>query len=151
MHSGGLLYMVAYNLRKVENRDRYPDPPCFCTVRLNFFCASGPSHGQNRASRCRGTSRLAQLVERKTLNLVVVGSSPTVGNSYHFWCNSMPKKCTPKSVSALLLKGNLPFSDKPRAKLSRYSKMTTVGLEPTIFGSEDRRLIHWATRPFQKF
>ena len=25
------------------------------------------------------TSRLAQLVERKTLNLVVVGSSPTVG------------------------------------------------------------------------
>ena len=26
-----------------------------------------------------GVSRLAQLVERKTLNLVVVGSSPTVG------------------------------------------------------------------------
>ena len=24
---GGLLYMVAYNLRKVENRDRYPAPP----------------------------------------------------------------------------------------------------------------------------
>ena len=33
---GGLLYMVAYNLRKVENRDRYPDPPAlwpeFCPV-----------------------------------------------------------------------------------------------------------------------
>ncbi len=29
--------------------------------------------------------------------------------------------------------------------------MTTVGLEPTIFGSEDRRLIHWATRPCRKF
>ena len=27
-------------------------------------------------------SRLAQLVERKTLNLVVVGSSPTVGVSF---------------------------------------------------------------------
>ena len=27
--------------------------------------------------------------------------------------------------------------------------MTTVGLEPTIFGSEDRRLIHWATRPME--
>ena len=27
---GGLLYMVAYNLRKVENRDRYPDPPLNC-------------------------------------------------------------------------------------------------------------------------
>ena len=26
-YNGGLLYMVAYNLRKVENRDRYPDPP----------------------------------------------------------------------------------------------------------------------------
>ena len=33
-------------------------------------------------ARCRvalESSRLAQLVERKTLNLVVVGSSPTVG------------------------------------------------------------------------
>ena len=29
--------------------------------------------------RLRPESRLAQLVERKTLNLVVVGSSPTVG------------------------------------------------------------------------
>ena len=29
-------------------------------------------------------SRLAQLVERKTLNLVVVGSSPTVGESLLF-------------------------------------------------------------------
>ena len=30
-------------------------------------------------------SRLAQLVERKTLNLVVVGSSPTVGVSNFFF------------------------------------------------------------------
>ena len=29
-------------------------------------------------------SRLAQLVERKTLNLVVVGSSPTVGVVFAF-------------------------------------------------------------------
>ena len=29
-------------------------------------------------------SRLAQLVERKTLNLVVVGSSPTVGEHFFF-------------------------------------------------------------------
>ena len=27
--------------------------------------------------------------------------------------------------------------------------MTTVGLEPTIFGSEDQRLIHWATGPIK--
>ena len=31
------------------------------------------------------TSRLAQLVERKTLNLVVVGSSPTVGGCLIFF------------------------------------------------------------------
>ena len=31
-------------------------------------------------------SRLAQLVERKTLNLVVVGSSPTVGVPFGFFC-----------------------------------------------------------------
>ena len=30
-------------------------------------------------------SRLAQLVECKTLNLVVVGSSPTVGMKYFFF------------------------------------------------------------------
>ena len=30
-------------------------------------------------------SRLAQLVERKTLNLVVVGSSPTVGVLFAFF------------------------------------------------------------------
>ena len=38
--------------------------------------------------RCSGislTARLAQSVERQTLNLVVVGSSPTVGESFDFW------------------------------------------------------------------
>ena len=29
-----------------------------------------------------GAARLAQLAERKTLNLVVVGSSPTVGKTF---------------------------------------------------------------------
>ena len=32
------------------------------------------------------TARLAQSVERKALNLVVVGSSPTVGVFSHHWC-----------------------------------------------------------------
>ena len=46
-------------------------------------------------ARSLTVSRLAQLVERKTLNLVVVGSSPTVGvcfvfdpsvqKTLHFW------------------------------------------------------------------
>ena len=35
----------------------------------------------NRGYDIATTSRLAQLVERKTLNLVVVGSSPTSGNA----------------------------------------------------------------------
>ena len=34
---GGLLYMVAYNLRKVENRDRYPDPPTFAKIIITFL------------------------------------------------------------------------------------------------------------------
>ena len=29
--------------------------------------------------------------------------------------------------------------------------MTTAGIEPAIFGSEDRRLIHWATRPIESW
>ena len=36
---------------------------------------------RGRALPDLASSRLAQLVERKTLNLVVVGSSPTVGGS----------------------------------------------------------------------
>ena len=60
-------------------------------------------------------ARLAQLVERKALNLVVVGSSPTVG--VFVFLASLVKNVV-------------------------RQKMTTVGLEPTIFGSEDRRLIH---------
>ena len=35
--------------------------------------------------RVAARSRLAQLVERKTLNLVVVGSSPTVGEAVLFY------------------------------------------------------------------
>ena len=36
------------------------------------------------AASLQSSARLAQLVERKTLNLVVVGSSPTVGTFYKF-------------------------------------------------------------------
>ena len=44
---------------------------------------------------------------------------------------------------------NVPFNTKtePGAPADEPKTVTTVGLEPTIFGSEDRRLIHWATRP----
>ena len=37
-------------------------------------------------------SRLAQLVERKTLNLVVVGSSPTVGVAFFVFCVALSPK-----------------------------------------------------------
>ena len=45
---------------------------------LPLFCFWGASDGC-KAGGTTVVSRLAQLVERKTLNLVVVGSSPTVG------------------------------------------------------------------------
>ena len=47
--------------------------------------------------------------------------------------------------------GQLTFS--PKSSRDRFSffllaqNTTPVGLEPTIFGSEDQRLIHWATGP----
>ena len=48
-----------------------------------FFaaCGSGPRPCGLLCATIPTVSRLAQLVERKTLNLVVVGSSPTVGVS----------------------------------------------------------------------
>ena len=47
-------------------------------------------------SRLRPDSRLAQLVERKTLNLVVVGSSPTVGASRNPWRNGSASDSRPE-------------------------------------------------------
>ena len=47
---------------------------------LNFFFAFNiPKSARVKCGVALESSRLAQLVERKTLNLVVVGSSPTVG------------------------------------------------------------------------
>lgn len=40
---------------------------------------------RSRAEIAQHQARLAQLVERKALNLVVVGSSPTVGDSFFFF------------------------------------------------------------------
>ena len=51
-------------------------------------------------------SRLAQLVERKTLNLVVVGSSPTVGIPFFFFATAFwaaaIAKAGPSTVLSLL-------------------------------------------------
>ena len=52
----------------------------FAALPLRAFWESGCT-----ARAMRGMSRLAQLVERKTLNLVVVGSSPTVGAPFYFY------------------------------------------------------------------
>ena len=52
---------------------------------LNFFFAFNiPKSARVKCGVALESSRLAQLVERKTLNLVVVGSSPTVG-VLSFW------------------------------------------------------------------
>ena len=79
------------------------DPSTSCLLSTHASdCANTPtstptacSHGRSevhtaQSSDASRSSRLAQLVERKTLNLVVVGSSPTVGvffvtpNHWHF-------------------------------------------------------------------
>ena len=45
-------------------------------------------------------SRLAQLVERKTLNLVVVGSSPTVGGLFVYFDGARNERHDPVSTTA---------------------------------------------------
>ena len=82
------------------------------------------------------SARLAQLVERKALNLVVVGSSPTVGIPFCDWVFLRASVCRRAAL------------DRGWGAHCDYN-MTLVGLEPTISGSVDRCLIHWATGPQQ--
>ena len=52
---------------------------------LNIFTAATQARPDDSGPP-RAHARLAQLVERKALNLVVVGSSPTVGDAYCRTC-----------------------------------------------------------------
>ena len=55
--------------------------PFFYQEFADIFCACSMEHlliNKNENNK----ARLAQLVERKALNLVVVGSSPTVGDHF---------------------------------------------------------------------
>ena len=45
-------------------------------------------------------ARLAQLVERKTFNLVVVGSSPTVDNNFYFILGNVPERSKGSDLSS---------------------------------------------------
>ena len=54
-------------------------------------------------------SRLAQLVERKTLNLVVVGSSPTVGELAPVAQLAARRSHNPKVASSILAGSNSTF------------------------------------------
>ena len=77
---GGLLYMVAYNLRKVENRDRYPDPPSF------VFCdQQAANHAFGVFLLCGGISELAQ---RKRVGLITQRSEDRNLPSLLFGCVS---------------------------------------------------------------
>ena len=76
------------------------------------------------------TARLAQSAERKALNLVVVGSSPTVGA----FCRS---RALPRIAAHTTTHGMHAIHTASLA-----DKLTLAGLEPAIFGSEDQRLIH---------
>ena len=63
------------------------------------------------------TSRLAQLVERKTLNLVVVGSSPTVGGP------------APRARTFLLLRRGIGAIGSVRASQARGTGIETQILQ----------------------
>ena len=52
----------------------------------------GPITHRSQDRNLAAIARLAQSVERQTLNLVVVGSSPTLGDS--FWCLHQDHACT---------------------------------------------------------
>ena len=144
--------MVAYNLRKVENRDRYPDPPHVfsfwrthrakrrVTRQTSRRTDEWPS-GLRRSTQVRvsseawvrtplhpclvfspaftratlntrgvvqSMSRLAQLVERKTFNLVVVGSSPTVGGHYIFFPPGVAGRVTGKNTDMYFPPNSVP-------------------------------------------
>ena len=74
-------------------------------------------------------SRLAQLVERKTLNLVVVGSSPTVGIPF-CWAAKVSKLFFPLPTS---LK-TLPTTISRLAQLveRKTLNLVVVGSSPTV-------------------
>ena len=68
------------------------------------------------------TSRLAQLVERKTLNLVVVGSSPTVGGP-----------AAPRARTFLLLGRGIGAIGSVRASQARGTGIETQILQRGYF------------------
>ena len=76
------------------------------------------------------TARLAQSAERKALNLVVVGSNPTVGAFRR--SRALPRIAAHTTTHAKHAVHTASLADK----------LTLAGLEPAIFGSEDQRLIH---------
>ena len=105
---GGLLYMVAYNLRKVENRDLYPDPPLNCRYSIGavprlvapvapvrfrvvaFFifllmCAGLFPLVNSVCGRFASIAQLAEhaLSKRKVTSSILVGGCPT----NPIWCS----------------------------------------------------------------
>ena len=102
------------------------------------------------------TARLAQSAERKAFNLVVVGSSPTVGafrrprthsrNAAHTTAqvHKQTNRCTPthgRMAASTATQSHM--TDTHAIHIAALAcKLTLAGLEPAIFGSEDQRLIH---------
>ena len=89
-----------------------PMRPGFESRLGNIFCSRALQRGslnaaQNFAQRLKWLlpvrmSRLAQLVERKTLNLVVEGSSPSVGNKAPVAQLAARRSHNPKVASSIL-------------------------------------------------
>ena len=87
-----------------------------------------------RATQARHgpSSRLAQLVERKTLNLVVVGSSPTVGAPalfFHFFFSNLFLKRIFRAALADPNRGWM--AERSKALVLGTSLFGGVGSNPT--------------------
>ena len=80
MQFGGLLYMVAYNLRKVENRDRYPDPPQLFVLTASgpVFVAVRPNVPSELAQRKRAGLITQRSYDRNVYSLRFYHSWPTM-------------------------------------------------------------------------
>ena len=102
------------------------------------------------------TARLAQPAERKALNLVVVGSSPTVGAFHRPRTPPRNATHTTTQVHTQTHRGTMAHRRMAASTATQNhmtdthvihtaplaDKLTLAGLEPAIFGSEDQRLIH---------